>query len=166
KREGVGKDRLVDVDAVVHPQPRRRKRRRAFFILKGQLQLLVGTGDPSELVDEVHVPRGTAKLAVGGGLKAELFLEGDDVVNGAVFSLSQGVGTDFTFAESAPRLEQLGRPKKTADVVGAKRWSKSLAHDHDSTLSRVARTLSVESARSINRDDFGYHDSFRAPRSS
>jgi hypothetical protein len=57
------------------------------------------------LVNEVHVPRGAAKLAVGSGLKAELLLQGDDIANCLVLNLPESVGTHLPLGESSPGRE-------------------------------------------------------------
>ena len=54
--------------------------------------LLVSLVDAVELVDEVHVPRRTAELTVGGGLEADLLLHPHRIANRVVFDSPQLVG--------------------------------------------------------------------------
>ena len=57
------------------------ERRRTLGVLEGDLQLLIGLADAAELVDEVHVPRGSAELAVRCALKPKIFLHPHGVTN-------------------------------------------------------------------------------------
>ena len=107
---------------VVDLEGRGREGGGAFSVLEGHLKLLFGADDAAELVDEVHVPRRPAELAVGGTLKAQLLLQSDDVANGLVFDLPEAVGVEFAFSEVLPRLEQFGWAEETADEVGSKWW--------------------------------------------
>ena len=50
--------------------------------------------DAAELVDEVHVPRGAAELAVGGRLQPDLLLLAHDVADRLVLDAAQLVGVD------------------------------------------------------------------------
>ncbi len=67
------------------------------------LDLLVGLGDPAELVDEVHVPRGAAELAVRGGLQPDLLLHRDHVPDGGVLRGPQVLGVEGAGRELLPR---------------------------------------------------------------
>ena len=51
-----------------HPHRRRRELDVALFVVKLDLQVVLGLGDPANLIDEVHVPRGATVLAIGDTL--------------------------------------------------------------------------------------------------
>ena len=84
-------------------------------------EFLVGAGDAAELVDEVHVPRRAAELAVGHRAQAEVLLQGDDVADRVVLGRAQAVGVDAAFAEVLPGLHELARAQQAADVLGPER---------------------------------------------
>ena len=64
-------------------------------------EVVVHLLDAAELVDEVHVPRLTAQLAVGGGLEADLTLLADDLADRRVLNLSELLGADLALANSS-----------------------------------------------------------------
>ena len=77
--------------------------------------------DPTEGVDEVHVPGGPPELAVGGRLQAHLLLHPyrpDDLV---ILDRAQVSGRDPARGEIIAGLMQPGRAEQAADVVGAER---------------------------------------------
>src|SRR4051794_33401488 len=76
-------------------------------------------GDAAELVDEVHVPRGAAELAVGGRPEPHLLLHAHDLADGVVLGGPQRVGVDRAGGEVLARLQQRGRPEQAAHMVGA-----------------------------------------------
>jgi hypothetical protein len=63
-------------------------------------------------------------------------LHGHGVANGLVFDLGEGLCTHATLRKVVPRLEEVGRAKETADVVGAKWWARALGHVEDSSGSK------------------------------
>ena len=87
-------------------------------------QLLVGPRDPTELVDEVHVPRAAAELAVGGRLEPDVLLHPHDVADGVVLDGAQLVGAEPTGGGVLAGLEQRRRAEQAADVIGAERWGR------------------------------------------
>ena len=121
ERERVAEDRLAERHLVVHPQRGGLEVQVALGVAEVHLQLLVGAADALELVDEVHVPRGTSQLAVRGRLQAGVALQADDLGDRLVLDLAQGVRVDLPGGVPGPGLEQRGRPQQAADVVGAER---------------------------------------------
>ena len=78
--------------------------------------------DPAELVYEVHVPRGAAELAIGGGLKPYVALHLDHVADRVVLDGAQLLGVDLPLIKLLSSSQQLGRSEQAAYVVGAERW--------------------------------------------
>ena len=74
--------------------------------------------DAAELVDEVHVPRLAAQLAVGRGLQADLALHADDLADRFVLDLRELLGADLALGELVASLEHLLGAQQAADVVG------------------------------------------------
>jgi hypothetical protein len=56
----------LKTDRTVDGERRRFEVEFAVLVAEVHLDLLVGRPDPTEPVDEVHVPRGAPELAVGG----------------------------------------------------------------------------------------------------
>src|SRR3712207_5915408 len=78
--------------------------------------------------DEVHVPRGAAELAVGGGAQADVPLEPDDVGDRLVLDAAQLGRVDLPRRGPGPGVEQALRAQEAADVVGAERRSGRVSH--------------------------------------
>src|SRR5690606_24267643 len=70
------------------------------------------------LLQEVHVEESAAKLAVGNGLEAHVFLELDDLGNGLVFDFAQLFSVDLALGELRTRIQQISGAQKAADLVG------------------------------------------------
>ena len=87
--EVVGEDRRVEVQRLVHGQPVGDELAAALVVAELHHEFLVGAGDAAQLVDEVHVPRGAAELAVGRHAQAEVLLQGDDVADRVVLGRAQ-----------------------------------------------------------------------------
>ena len=87
-------------------------------------QLLVGPRDPTQLVDEVHVPRAAAQLAVGGRLEPDLLLHPHDVADGVVLGGAEVLGADATGGGVLAGLEQRRRAEQAPDVIGTERWGR------------------------------------------
>jgi hypothetical protein len=81
--------------------------------------LVVGLRDATELVDEVHVPRGATELPVRGRLQPDLLLHRDDVPDRGVLLGTQPVGVECACREPLPRGEERRRAQEAPDVVGA-----------------------------------------------
>jgi hypothetical protein len=118
---GVGEDRLLESHLPGDGESGRGERPLALRVDHPHTDLLVGLRDAAELVDEVHVPRRAAVLAVGGRLQADLLLHGHGVADGVVLDLAQPVGVQGAGGEALPRLEQGLGAEQAPDVVGAER---------------------------------------------
>ncbi len=95
--------------------------------------------DPPELVDEVHVPRRAAELAVGGRLETELLLQGHGLADGRVLRGAQPLRVEDAVGEVLAGAHQRGRAQEAADVVGAERWALACGHAHESSRGPRAR---------------------------
>ncbi len=84
-------------------------------------QIVLGLGDPADLIDEVHVPRGAAVFAVCHALEAEVLLHADDVADGRVLDLALVGSRDPAGSEIGPGLENIRGTQKAADMVGSER---------------------------------------------
>jgi hypothetical protein len=80
---------------------------------------LAGIGlDAFEPFQEIVIPRGPAKLAVGHGLEPRLLLLADHAVDLAILDRGEGCRGDFAARAFLPRPSERSRP---ADAIGAKR---------------------------------------------
>src|SRR4051794_35121974 len=94
----------------------------ALVAVEGDPQLLLGhRRDAVELVDEVHVPRPAAELAVGHGPQADLLLHPDDLADRVVLDRAQLDRVDTPFGVVLARLQEPRRAQEAAHVVGAER---------------------------------------------
>src|SRR6185437_8969749 len=75
----------------------------------------------AEAPQEIEMPPGAAKLAVGDRFEAELFLFLDDALDLAVLDRLETRGVERALAERGARLFQRGGAQQAADVVGAER---------------------------------------------
>src|SRR6266498_2015186 len=99
------------------------------------LQVLVfGAADAPELVDEVHVPGGSAELAVGGRLEPDIALHLDDRGDGAVLDRPQLLGGDAPGGEVVTGPQQLRWAQQAADVICPKRRCRASRHGHPPRL--------------------------------
>jgi hypothetical protein len=110
-----------------------RRRRRVLVVLvlaveRDPDRVVVDLRDPAELVDEVHVPRLAAQLAVGSGLQADLALHPDDVPDRRVLDLRKLLCRDLACGELVTGLEYLLRAQQAADVVGAEGRTGVVSH--------------------------------------
>ena len=107
---------------------------------------LVGLAHAAELVDEVHVPRRPAELAVGGRLQADVLLHAHDVADGVVLDGPQLVGAtaDRRRARSRASQQALGA-QQAADVIGAERRTRDRGHRAgERTVAPVSRELRTQ----------------------
>src|SRR5581483_488760 len=84
--------------------------------------------DPVELVDEVHVPRRAAELAVGRRLQPDLLLLPHDLADRLVLDAPQLVVVDAAGGVVLARLQEPLRAKQAAHVVGPERRGRSPCH--------------------------------------
>ena len=119
--ERVAEDRLRDAELPVDVQRRGRELDVALLVVELDGDVAGFLRDAVELVDEVHVPRLAAELAVGRGLQADLLLLAHDLADRVVFDRAQRRRVDATVREVVARLQELRRAEQAADVVGAER---------------------------------------------
>ena len=128
--ERVAEDRRRQPDPVVDVQRRRRELDRALLVAELHMQRLVEhLGDAVELVDEVHVPRRAAELAVGHGAQARR-RAGARPRRGSRRPRSRAARRRRSRRRRTARRasQQLRRAQQAADVVGAERRSVSRRH--------------------------------------
>jgi hypothetical protein len=75
--------------------------------------------DAVERVDEVHVPRRAAELAVGGGVQSDVLLHAHDVADRLVLDGAQRLVVDPAGGVILAGAQEVGRTQQAADVVGA-----------------------------------------------
>ena len=98
-----------------------------FATLAVELHSIVGMGGNNAVKagQEIRVPHGAAKLAVGHRLKANTFLQLNHIANAAIFNRAQLVAGDFTARGLGACVFQFLRAQQAANVIGAER---SLTH--------------------------------------
>ena len=74
-----------------------------------------------QLVDEVHVPRRAAELAVRRRPQPDVGLHPHHVPDGVVLDRAEFVGVDRPLGVLGPRRQQSLRTQQAADVIGAER---------------------------------------------
>ncbi len=104
--EGTGEDRLLDAHRRVDHEAGRGEVEVARGVVEVDLDLLVGPADALDLVDEVHVPRRTAELAVGDRLEPGILLQAYDVRDRGVLGRGQLLVGDLPVGMGCPGLEQ------------------------------------------------------------
>ena len=62
---------------------------------------------------------GAAEFAVGDAMQPQVLLEFDDLADGAILDLAQGLRGDGAAGTLLARIEQVLRPQETADMIGA-----------------------------------------------
>jgi len=70
-------------------------------------QRLVGLGHSADLVEEIHVPRAAAELAVGDAFEANLLLDPRDIANRCVLDTAQFLEREAAGLMLGPRPQQL-----------------------------------------------------------
>src|SRR5262249_38978870 len=113
----------------------------ALLVVELDLDLAGLFRDPVELVDEVHVPRGAAELAVGGGLQPDLLLLPHDLADRIVLDAAKLRRVDAAGSEVVASLQELGGTQQAADVVGAERWLRPLAHARYPTCREISAAV-------------------------
>ena len=77
--------------------------------------------DAVELAEEIVVPKGAAKLAVGHGTKPRFLLLADHGLDLAVFDRLEFFGGDLAALALGARLLERGGTQEAPDMIGAKR---------------------------------------------
>ena len=77
--------------------------------------------DAVELAEEIVVPKGAAKLAVGHGTKPRFLLLADHGLDLAVFDRLELFGGDLAALALGARLLESGGTQEAPDMIGAKR---------------------------------------------
>ena len=74
--------------------------------------------------EEVGVPHGAAKLAVGDGLQPRRLLQRDDVADASILLRPQLRAAHLAARDFGARVLEVGRPQQAAHVIGAERRSR------------------------------------------
>jgi hypothetical protein len=119
--EIVAEDRPGEGEPAGDPVRRRAERHRSGLVLELDMQLPVAVDHAADLIEEIHVPRAAAHLAVGDPAQPERRLaphrRGDRLVlDGAQFRRGEPPRLMLL-----PRLQQLRRAQQAADMIGAER---------------------------------------------
>ena len=96
RRKAKSSPKIVSLDAELAVDAHRGRRELdvALGVVELDRQVAGRLLDAVELVDEVHVPRGAAELAVGGRLQADVLLHAHHVADRVVLDRAQLVGVD------------------------------------------------------------------------
>jgi hypothetical protein len=119
--EVVAEDGLPHADLAVDLQGRRGEVDPALSVAEVHHEVVAGAADPVQRVDEVHVPRGAAELAVGGGLQPDVLLHPDDVADRVVLGRAQLRVVDAPIGVVGAGAQQPLWAEQAPDVVGAER---------------------------------------------
>src|SRR5262249_23093779 len=87
---------------------------------------LLDAGDAAQLVEKIHMPRVAPELAVGDGLKPDVFLHADDFADRGVLCLAQLACGDLAATVSSTRIHECLWAQQTADVLCAEWGLRSL----------------------------------------
>src|SRR4029079_9287167 len=101
---------------------------RALRVAELDLQAVLCPRDPAQAVDEVHVPRRAAELAVGRRAQPDVLLAADHRADRLVLDAPQLGRVDAVLGEVRAGLEQLRRAQQAADVVGPEGGPRSCGH--------------------------------------
>ena len=89
KGEIVAENRLVEPKLAGDAMRGRAELDGAGLILEFDMQAVVAVGDAADLIEEIHVPRAAAHLAVGDPAEADVPLQLHPVANGAILGCAQ-----------------------------------------------------------------------------
>jgi hypothetical protein len=94
-----------------------------------KLNAVVGQveGHAVEAAEEIKVPPGAAKLAVGGDFQPDFLLLSDRPFDLAVFDRPQRFRANLVALPLGARLFQRRRPQQASDVIGAE-WRRGALH--------------------------------------
>jgi len=87
--------------------------------VKAHFHVRASDRDVRQLLQEIDVPKGTAKLAVRDRLQADVLLAPDDLAYGVVLEPRQLFTRELPAPEALTLGQQLRRPQETANMVGA-----------------------------------------------
>src|SRR5262249_18723262 len=85
-------------------------------------------GHPADLVEKIHVPGAAAELAIGYSLEADLLLHLRGIADRCVLGPAQFLGGEPASLMLGARPQQLRWAQKAADMVGAERRTRQIAH--------------------------------------
>ena len=96
----------------------------------GELDAVIGVIElaAGEMAEEIEMPPGPAKFAVGCELEADAGLLTDHLGDLVVLDLAQMVGGDLAFFQLRARGLDRCRPQQAADFIGAERGFGTLSH--------------------------------------
>ena len=104
--------------------------------MERQALLCAAVAHAVESPHKIKVPRGAAELAVGDDVVSGALLLGDQLPDRLILRRFQLVGANLAVLKVRPRLLQLRRAKKAANVVIAKRGV-CFAHDKRSFHTKI-----------------------------
>ena len=129
EREGVGEDRLRQRDRGGHVRGRRGPLVVLVLVVERDLDgVVLDLLDTAELVDEVHVPRRAAQLAVGRRLQADLALHANDLTDRFVFNPLEVRSGDQALGELVAGLVHFLGPQEAPDMIGTERRTGVVGH--------------------------------------
>jgi hypothetical protein len=132
-------DRLRHVDLAAYVQRGGGELDVPARVVEPHRQVARRLADPPDLVDEVHVPGGTAELTVGGRLQAGVLLHRHHAGDGLILDGPQLLSGDPAGREIVAGREHAGGAEQTADMVGAERRSGS--HGQHRCALRTRRSI-------------------------
>ncbi len=119
--EVLTENRVLEFEPSGDLQGRRGEFDVAVRVVELHLQIVLGAGHATDLVQVVHVPGTPAKLPVSDCLKSDVLLAPDDLPDRFILGAAKLRRGQFTALVGLARLKQRLRPQQTADVIGAKR---------------------------------------------
>ena len=96
------KMRRLQLQLAGHTHRCRRELDVAVLVVELNFQIVLRLGDPADLIDEVHVPRGAAVFAVGHALEPDVLLHLDDLADGRVLDAALVGRADPSGARNRP----------------------------------------------------------------
>jgi hypothetical protein len=84
--------------------------------------------DTFQLLQEIDVKVRPPEFAIGDALETDVFLQTDDIGDRRVFDGAERRFADLSLLATLARGQELRRPQEAADVIGAERRLRALAH--------------------------------------